>query len=77
MSLSGSVELNLDDEIIRDTLVAHEGELLNPRMRDILGMEPLPEPEEETSSPEQDAEASSTDTDVDAENGGDAQEADE
>ncbi|HRX78306.1 MAG TPA: Re/Si-specific NAD(P)(+) transhydrogenase subunit alpha, partial [Pirellulaceae bacterium] len=40
----GKVALNLEDEIIRDTLVAHDGQLLNSRMRDILGMEPLPEP---------------------------------
>ncbi|MBC8355836.1 MAG: Re/Si-specific NAD(P)(+) transhydrogenase subunit alpha [Planctomycetes bacterium] len=78
----GNVELNLEDEIIRDTLVAHEGQLLNARMRDILGMEPLPVPEpmpepEETDSPSQDAEANSTDTDVDDDSGEKAKEADE
>ncbi len=84
----GKVELNLEDEIIRDTLVAHEGELLNPRMRDILGMEPLPEPEPEqpeaeateetdTDSSSQDAEANSNNKDVDDDNGEKAKESDE
>ena len=41
----GEVEMNLEDEIIRDTLIAHDGELINSRMRDSLGMEPLPEPQ--------------------------------
>ena len=80
----GKVELDLEDEIIRDTLVAHEGQLVNARMRDILGMEPLPEPksqqpgfqpQSETDSSSQDAEAKSTDTDVDDNNGEQAKEA--
>lgn len=81
----GQVELNLEDEIIRDTLVVHEGKLLNPRMRDILGMEPLPEPEPDTEpyaeldtdSPSEDEEANSMDTDGDDDNGEQAKEADE
>ena len=53
------VDLNFDDEIIRETLVAYEGELLNARMREILGLEPLArpklgEPELEEESPAQD-----------------------
>jgi NAD(P) transhydrogenase subunit alpha len=83
----GEVELNLEDEIIRDTLVVHEGQLVNARMRDILGMQPLPEPESQpesqpepesdTSSSSQDAETNSTDTDVDDDSGEHAKEADE
>jgi len=86
----GNVELNLEDEIIRDTLVAHEGQLLDARMRDILGMGSLAEPdstsepespskpgatnESETSSSSQDAEANPTDTDVDDDSGEHAKE---
>jgi NAD(P) transhydrogenase subunit alpha len=83
----GKVELNLEDEIIRDTLVAHGGQLLNARMRQTLGMgqllppEPEPEPEAtnepETDSSSQDAEANSTDTDVDEDSGEHAKETDE
>lgn len=77
----GQVVLNLDDEIIRDTLVAHEGQLLNARMRDILGLPPLAEPEPnaepETDSSTQDAETNSTDTDVNEDSGESAKEADE
>jgi NAD(P) transhydrogenase subunit alpha len=32
----GQVNLNLEDEIIRDTLLAHQGELVNPRVRELL-----------------------------------------
>ncbi|MDA1051808.1 MAG: Re/Si-specific NAD(P)(+) transhydrogenase subunit alpha [Planctomycetota bacterium] len=80
---AGNVELNLDDEIIRDTLVAHEGQLLDARMRDILGLPPLaepetqPEPAPEIDSSSQDAEANSTDTDVDDDSGEHAKETDE
>ncbi len=37
----GEVKLNFDDEIIHDTLVSYEGEVVNNRVRDILGLEPL------------------------------------
>lgn len=60
----GSVEMNLDDEIIRDTLVAHEGKLMNARMRDILGLEPLPEPENEEPEANVEAEADRGGTEV-------------
>jgi NAD(P) transhydrogenase subunit alpha len=33
----GQVRLNLEDEIIRDTLVAHKGEVVNPQVRELLG----------------------------------------
>ncbi|MEO8494669.1 MAG: Re/Si-specific NAD(P)(+) transhydrogenase subunit alpha [Planctomycetota bacterium] len=74
---AGKVELNLEDVIIRDTLVAHEGQLVNVRMRDILGLPPLPEPKSETDSTSQDVEANSTDTDVNDASGKQAKEADE
>ena len=58
----GAVDMNLEDEIVRDTLVAHEGELVNGRMRAMLGLDPLPEPEqpepEQPETPAEEAEAS-------------------
>ena len=38
----GRVNINLEDESIRDTLVTHEGNVVNPRLRELLGLEPLP-----------------------------------
>jgi NAD(P) transhydrogenase subunit alpha len=32
------LQLNLDDEIVRETLVTHAGELVNPRVREFFGM---------------------------------------
>ena len=36
--------LNLDDEIVRTTLAAYRGEVVNPQVRELLGMEPLKTP---------------------------------
>ncbi len=57
MVKDGQAEVNVEDEIIRDTLVASDGEVANPRLRELLGLEPLvateppnddpPEPEAE------------------------------
>jgi NAD(P) transhydrogenase subunit alpha len=44
----GEVVLNCDDEIIRETLVAHEGQVVHPRLRDLLGMPKLPQETLET-----------------------------
>jgi len=41
MVKDGRAELNLEDEIIRETLVAHDGEVTNPRLRELLGLESL------------------------------------
>ena len=32
----GQLDLNLEDEIIRDTLLAHQGEVVNPQVRELL-----------------------------------------
>jgi len=37
----GRAEIDMEDEIIRDTLVARDGEVANPRLRELLGLEPL------------------------------------
>jgi NAD(P) transhydrogenase subunit alpha len=39
MVKDGAVELNMEDEIISETLVAHEGQVANERIRDLLGVE--------------------------------------
>jgi NAD(P) transhydrogenase subunit alpha len=44
----GELVLNCDDEIIRDTLAAHEGQVAHARIRDLLGLSKLPEPTLET-----------------------------
>lgn len=79
----GKVALNLEDEIIRETLVAHDGQLVNARMRDILGLEPSPEPEPEPEPnveitlTSEDIEADATDTDANDHDGESAKETDE
>jgi hypothetical protein len=79
----GKLVLNLEDEIIRDTLVAHDGHLLNARMREHLGMAPLREPEPiadpnvEITLTSEDLEANPTDTDVSDDSGARAKESDE
>jgi NAD(P) transhydrogenase subunit alpha len=42
----GKFHLNLDDEIVRETLVAHRGHVVSARLRELLGLEPLSTPRE-------------------------------
>jgi len=44
----GELAMNMEDPIIRDTLVARGGEVVNPRLRELLGLAKLPEPASET-----------------------------
>ena len=44
LTRDGKFHLNLDDEVVRDTLVATRGEVVNPRVRELLELPPLPEP---------------------------------
>jgi NAD(P) transhydrogenase subunit alpha len=37
----GQFTLNCDDPIIRDTLVAREGQVVHPRLREVLSLPPL------------------------------------
>jgi NAD(P) transhydrogenase subunit alpha len=37
----GKLQFDLDDEIVRDTMLTRNGEVLNARVRDLLEMEPL------------------------------------
>ena len=41
LTKEGSLHLDLEDEITRETVAVHRGEVTNPRMREILGLEPL------------------------------------
>jgi len=47
----GEVNMNLDDEIIRDTLITKGGEVVNARLRESLGLEALKldQPQDESS----------------------------
>jgi NAD(P) transhydrogenase subunit alpha len=44
LSKTGLPEPNLEDEITRETLVARGGEVVHPRVREALGLEPRPAP---------------------------------
>jgi NAD(P) transhydrogenase subunit alpha len=44
----GEIVLNCDDEIIRETLAAREGQVAHPRLRDLLGLAKLPQETLET-----------------------------
>lgn len=43
----GKFALNLENEVHRDTLVARNGEVANNRVRELLGMSPLPAPQKQ------------------------------
>ena len=38
----GKLQLNLEDEIVRDTLLTHGGEVVNARVREFFGLPALP-----------------------------------
>jgi NAD(P) transhydrogenase subunit alpha len=40
----GAVHLNLDDEVVRETLAAYRGEVVSPQVRELLNLEPLKTP---------------------------------
>ena len=44
MVKNGELRLDTEDEIVRDTLLARDGELISPRVRELLGLAPLPAP---------------------------------
>ena len=41
MIKEGTLQLDMEDEIVRDTLVARDGEVVLPRIREILGLSPM------------------------------------
>jgi NAD(P) transhydrogenase subunit alpha len=38
----GKLHLNLEDQVVRETLAAHRGEVVHPRLRELLNLAPLP-----------------------------------
>src|SRR5262245_63808308 len=40
----GELHLNLDDEVVRDTLAAYRSEVVDARVRELLGLAPLKPP---------------------------------
>lgn len=61
----GKLEINLEDEIIKDTLVTRDGEVVNARVRDVLGLPslepvaPMETPSEAPATPSTDSKESS------------------
>ncbi len=47
MIKDGQLHVDMDDEIIRDTLICRDGQVTLPRLRDLLGLEPLGPPASE------------------------------
>jgi NAD(P) transhydrogenase subunit alpha len=48
MLRDGKIAVDMDDEIIRDTLLVRDGQVVNARMRELLEMDPLPSDAPET-----------------------------
>jgi NAD(P) transhydrogenase subunit alpha len=44
VSRDGKVHLNLEDQVVRETLAAHRGEVVNPRLREMLNLPALETP---------------------------------
>jgi NAD(P) transhydrogenase subunit alpha len=59
MIKDGKLEIDNSDEIVAGTLVADGGQVTHHRLRDLLGLEPIPAPEAaaETAGAARDAEA--------------------
>lgn len=57
MVVDGKIDLDVDDDVIRESVVARGGDVVNNRVREALGLEPLPEPEPPAPEPEPEAEA--------------------
>jgi proton-translocating NAD(P)+ transhydrogenase subunit alpha len=47
----GKLQLNLEDEIVRDTLLTHSGEVANARVREFFGPPALPTQAKEVAKP--------------------------
>lgn len=44
---NGDLQLDFDDQIVADTVISHQGDVPQARLRELLGLEPLPQPEPE------------------------------
>ena len=54
----GALKIDLEDEVVAGTLLSRDGEVVHPRVRELLGLEvkapePAPEPAPEENTPEQ------------------------
>jgi len=58
MVVDGKVDIDVDDDVIRESVVARGGDVVNNRVREALGLEPLPEPEPPAPEPEPEADTS-------------------
>jgi len=50
LTKDGALALDMENEVLRETLVAHGGEVVHPRIRDLLGMTPKEPVAESTST---------------------------
>jgi NAD(P) transhydrogenase subunit alpha len=41
LNKEGGLTLNRDDEIVKETLVTHSGDVVHPRVRELLGLPEL------------------------------------
>jgi len=60
MVVDGKVDIDADDDVIRESVVARGGDVVNNRVREALGLELLPEPEPPAPEPEPEPEAETT-----------------
>jgi NAD(P) transhydrogenase subunit alpha len=58
MVVDGAIDIDVDDDVIRDSVVARGGDVVNNRVREALGLELLPEPEPPAPEPEPEADTS-------------------
>ena len=54
MVVDGTVDVDIDDDVIKESVVARGGDVVNNRVREALGMEKRPEPEPPAPEPESD-----------------------
>ena len=57
MVKSGQLAMNLEDEIVRETCVAHGGQVAHPKIRELLGLPALPPAAEADGGPTEPADA--------------------
>jgi len=55
MVVDGKIDIDADDDVIRESVVARGGDVVNNRVREALGLELLPEPEPPAPEPEPEA----------------------
>lgn len=63
MIKEGQLDVDKSDEIVAGTLVAEDGDVTNNRIRGILGLEPIPDPEPESKADDSTAETAEAKSD--------------